>query len=336
MRDEAFVKRRVAALLGALAVIATGCGLLGGETLDEAAVALIEGQDMQDQLNLGVISNARCDVPESEEVGTTFACTADSPQGQLQYEVEVDREDHIFASPTNVVSLEAQDQLANEVFTSIADDAPFTPEALDCGNDLIVFDPDGAPPTLSCQLGALQSSDLIDIDIAVTDVETGAFDVTYGLGFEILLAVSVIEGQEMQNLLNVGPLTNVTCEQPPTNDVGTIFPCVADAEPGQVRYNVEINQVANVIARTANAILPEFQARLAAEAAVVLNNQVGSNLAEDSIDCGNRAVLFEEREPMLLCALTSPDTGDVFDTIITITNVETGQFVVEVADTPRP
>ena len=53
------------------------------------------------------------------------------------------------------------------------------------------------------------------------------------------------------------------------------------------------------------------------------------------IDCGDAPIVLKADKAMV-CALTDPaDPGVAYDATITVTDLTTGDFRVEVADTPR-
>ncbi len=338
LRDKIALRHLVIWPIAALFVL-TGCSfVLGGETPDEAAVDLIEGQEFQDQLDIGEITNAQCDMPTSDEVGTLFSCTADSAEGDLEFEVEIDSEDHIFAVPTNVIGDDAKASLGAGLAELIGSDLDidFPESAVDCGEGITVFDPAGSDPMLSCPITDPESGEIYDATITITDTSTGAFDPEFGVGFEVLVARAAIQGQANLDLLNIGPITNVQCETPASNDVGTLFPCTADSGDGQLDYEVEITGPAQVLATTTNVLLPEIQRDISTRAAQLLNEQFGATLPDDAIDCGDRALVINSDAPVLNCALFSNESSNVFDATITITDVETLAFTIEVAETPRP
>lgn len=170
---------------------------------------------------------------------------------------------------------------------------------------------------------------------ALASACSGSVDISFGGESPDETAVDLIEGDEMAGLLGLGPITNAVCEPAPNSDVGTTFPCVADTNDGLLEFDVEIDREDHIFATATNIVGPDTAARLAVAAVQALNDSQNFGLPEDSIDCGDNATLITD--PLLLeCALTSPDTTDVYDTIIEVTDLSDGSFTVDVADTPRP
>ena len=148
-------------------------------------------------------------------------------------------------------------------------------------------------------------------------------------------AVNLIES-DLSDRLGLGPL-NAVCNEPGSNEVGTLFLCRADASGERIEFEVLIDADDHILVVPTNVLAPDDLATLAATAAEVLNAEVGSALLPDSIDCGSDVVVADPTgETTLECALTSPDSGLVYDTEIAITDLDTGAFTVQVADTPRP
>lgn len=161
-----------------LALISLGCSgevslSFGGESVDDAAVELIEGQEMRDFLNIGALTNGACDDPGTDEVGTHFACTADSPDGPLEFDVEIDREDHIFATPLNVISLDQQQFFmelgGNALGEQIGQEFPI--DLLDCGDKALVYAAGTNAAVMDCSFGDV--GEIYDATITISDVEQG-------------------------------------------------------------------------------------------------------------------------------------------------------------------
>ncbi len=150
----------------------TSCSF-GGDSIGDSAVALIEG-DLADNLGLA-LTDAACDEPASEAVGTTFGCNALHDGTRVDIEVLIDREDHIVASTTNVVRPDALTAIAATVVDSMNAQGDFglTVDALDCGEVAIVLDQD---QIFRCGLTEPGTSNVFDTAIRMTDLETLSFD----------------------------------------------------------------------------------------------------------------------------------------------------------------
>lgn len=156
---------------------------VGGESPAEAAVGLIEGEAMAQRLGIGAITDAVCDDPGVEEVGTVFGCTAISDGKTVEFEVEIEAQDRIFAGPTNVVDRGLLPDYERSAVESLnaANDLSLPVDAMDCGGRSVVLD---AQRTMICELTDSESGVVYNAALTVADTATGAFSV------EVLDAVS--------------------------------------------------------------------------------------------------------------------------------------------------
>ncbi|MEM9610159.1 MAG: hypothetical protein AAGA99_22250 [Actinomycetota bacterium] len=167
-------RSRLAVLLGGLLLLAA-CS--GDPAVSGASV--IEGE-IAGQIGLGDLE-ASCDEPTSEEVGSTFACTATTPDGRvIDFISEFDTEDEIFVYPTNVladvelplVEAEAAEVLSPEVGTTI------DPSSIDCGEETVILDSEGV---MTCVLTDESNGDRYELEATFTnhDREEGFFNRDY-------------------------------------------------------------------------------------------------------------------------------------------------------------
>ena len=70
------------------------------------------------------------------------------------------------------------------------------------------------------------------------------------------------------------------------------------------------------------------------QGAVAAFQDGGLPVSEDDFDCGEPPIVIGA-DGVLACTLTEPATGDVYDTDLTITDLETGTFDLAVAEEPR-
>ncbi len=148
----------------------------GGQTPAEAAVELIEGDEMAQQLDIGVITEAVCEDPADTEVGTVFTCTATNEGETVEFDVELEPDDRIFASPTNVVDQSFLVDYATSAVQSLNSANGFTlpDDAIDCGDRTVVLDADRQ---MTCKLTDPDSGIEYDAVLTVTDTESGSFSV---------------------------------------------------------------------------------------------------------------------------------------------------------------
>jgi len=148
----------------------------GGETASEAAVDLIEGDAMAQRLKIAAITNAVCEDPAVEEVGTVFGCTAESDGTTVLFEVEIEEGDRIFAAPTNVVdeSFIAEYEASAVEALNRAEGFTLAAADLDCGDVSVVLDENSQ---MFCLLSPSDVVESYDAVLTVTDTISGAFSV---------------------------------------------------------------------------------------------------------------------------------------------------------------
>jgi hypothetical protein len=131
--------------LGAAAMLLVASCSASTTNYKDAATKIIEGQ-LQDELAMGELT-ASCEEPTSKDVGTTFACTADTPHGDtitLTAEIQNDEKDgkrkKVFVHTTNVLTAENLTEIEGEaariLSEKVGQDVPA--EAIDCGQQAIV------------------------------------------------------------------------------------------------------------------------------------------------------------------------------------------------------
>jgi hypothetical protein len=173
--------RAVVAVLASVA-LAAGCSgdvsfSIGGQSVEDAAVELIEGE-LADGIGLGELEADCPEVPDPE-VGTEFGCTATTPDGAvIDFAGTVDREDHIDVETTNVIVADALGtfEAAGIDLVNETEGAALDASAMDCGDASIVIPADGA---IDCTLTDPSSGELYDATYTITDLSTGAFSLEW-------------------------------------------------------------------------------------------------------------------------------------------------------------
>lgn len=169
-------------LLATGMLIMAACGgsisfSIGGESVEDAAEDLIEGE-LADGLGLGELS-AACEDVDEPQVGSKFSCLATTENGQVvKIDGEVDREDHINLLTSNYISVDglrsletiAEESLREQNGLEVIDDA------IDCGNDPIVFGDDAA---ILC---AITDPTGAVFDFHIRDIVTQPVDFNYEIG----------------------------------------------------------------------------------------------------------------------------------------------------------
>ena len=130
-------------------------------------------------------------------------------------------------------------------------------------------------------------------------------------------------------------LTDASCSDPANEDPGTRFPCQATLDGAAfVEFDVLIESEDRIVAQSTNVIFSEQFPAIADAIAGSFADQGIEGLTTESLDCGaNIIVLGSERT--IVCGLTEPETGEVYDTIIRFTDVVSLTFDFEVAEEPR-
>ncbi|MEM9133578.1 MAG: hypothetical protein AAF962_26435 [Actinomycetota bacterium] len=145
-------------------------------------------------------------------------------------------------------------------------------------------------------------------------------------------AEEVIEGE----LATLGGLSDVSadCDVPPNSDVGTTFNCTASTSAGEVRYLTTIEEDDVVYVEWLNLLTADDVVSLEQAAVDVIEEQVGRRLGYENYACGSGPLALGS-DNILNCELIDPDNGDVYDSTLEITDLDTGAFNVEVAEQPR-
>lgn len=143
-----------------------------------------------------------------------------------------------------------------------------------------------------------------------------------------------IERQDFVDRVGQGPLT-AECNDPGDVEPGDTFLCTATTEQGglvRILTTVVDDETINVQAQ--NLVTAEGRVRLENAIVQSLNQQNGLNLTPQQISCGEGAVLLDA-EMKTTCALANPADGKVYDAHVTVTDLASGAFSVDVAQTPR-
>lgn len=126
----------------------------------------------------------------------------------------------------------------------------------------------------------------------------------------------------------------VTCEDPLDAEVGTSFGCVSTTSLGTVDWVVTIAEGARIQAATVNLIRADLAGTIEQVAVESLEAQAGAPLGLENFDCGPGPFVLDANLAMV-CALTQPTSGQIYDATLTFTDLDTGAFRVTVAEDPR-
>jgi hypothetical protein len=125
--------------LGAAAMLLVASCSASTTNYKDAATKVIEGQ-LTNELALGDLS-ASCEEPTSKDVGTTFACTAETPKGDtITLTAEIQKDDKVFVQTTNVLTADNLTDIEREAARILGEKVgqELPAESIDCGTQAIV------------------------------------------------------------------------------------------------------------------------------------------------------------------------------------------------------
>ena len=172
------------------------------------------------------------------------------------------------------------------------------------------------------------ASSLFVLALAVTGC---SFSASVG-GSPTSTAEEVIE-DDLAAQLGLGEI-DAECGEPPDEDEGSTFLCTSETDQGLVRWEATIAEEDTVNVQSLNVLVVDDVAALEVSAAAEIEQVVGIPLGTENFDCGDAPVVLGD-EDQVVCALTDPANGDVYDTTMTITDMSSGAFDFEVAEEPR-
>jgi hypothetical protein len=160
-----------------LAIVAAACSVsgeinIGGSGPVENQVEdFIEG-DFGDGFGLGEL-DASCTKPSSEDVGTTFLCTATTASGDIvRLETTLSEDDAFDVQTTNLILGGSWGPIEGEMVRILSENT--TPDVVitvDCGTETVVFDIGVSEPHI-CAAGD-GSGSIFDLSIAFTSLVPG-------------------------------------------------------------------------------------------------------------------------------------------------------------------
>jgi hypothetical protein len=144
-------------------------------------------------------------------------------------------------------------------------------------------------------------------------------------------ATSLIEAEALA--LGLGDV-NVSCEEPADDQVGTTFGCTSESSLGVVDWVVTVSDADKISAVTTNLVRADLADTIEQAAVESLEAQVGSTLGVENFDCGPGPFVLDANLAMV-CALTEPTNGEVYDATLTFTDLATARFQISVSTEPR-
>lgn len=146
------------------------------------------------------------------------------------------------------------------------------------------------------------------------------------------VAKDLIEGK-LADELGLGEIT-ATCEKPANRDVGTTFTCSSPTDFGAINWTATMADAKTVNVQSENLVTKDVLPQIETAAASSLTASLGTQITDQDIDCGANPVVLAD-DLSMVCALTDPGNGDVYDTTLTFTDLQQGAFDISIADAPR-
>lgn len=138
---------------------------------------------------------------------------------------------------------------------------------------------------------------------------------------------------DLAEQLGLGEVT-ATCEKPPNRDVGTTFTCNSPTSFGDIKWTATMADAKTVNVQSDNLVTKDVLPQIETAAASSLTASLGTTITDADIDCGANPVVLAD-DLSMVCALTDPGNGAVYDTTLTFTDLEQGAFDIAIADAPR-
>lgn len=157
--------------------------------------------------------------------------------------------------------------------------------------------------------------------------------VSFGGADAAAAAVDLIEG-ELADQAGIGTL-EAQCEEIDDPEPGDTFTCTAQTESGEViRFDAIMKEGDIVDVESVNLVTVDGLDAIEALAVQVLEENVGATLGRENFDCGDRGLVVEPGGT-IMCVLTDPVGGSLYDTTVTVETLDPIEIFVEVGDTPR-
>ena len=142
-------------------------------------------------------------------------------------------------------------------------------------------------------------------------------------------AVDLIEGELADQIGQ--PLTGA-CDDVDDPEVGTAFDCTGTTADGDViDFVTLIDEEDHISVDSVNVVTAEAVGRFEAAAVEALGAETGVDLDPAAIDCGDGSVILPPSGDMS-CTVTDPTDGTVYEATLTVNDLDTGDFDIQVGD----
>ena len=143
-------------------------------------------------------------------------------------------------------------------------------------------------------------------------------------------AKGVIDG-ELTDQIGLGDM-DTSCDSVDDPEVGTEFECQSITDGGQeIRWSVVVDEEDSIDVNSTNLIRADVWARFVEAGAGLLAEQSGRPLGVEDLDCGVGPIILPD-DNIVECVLTPPGSGNTLEAFITVTDIATGEFFIEVGE----
>lgn len=157
--------------------------------------------------------------------------------------------------------------------------------------------------------------------------------VSFGGADAAAAAIDLIEG-ELADQAGIGPL-EARCEEIDDPQPADSFTCTATTESGEtIRFDAIMEEDDIVDVESVNLVTVDGLDTIESLAVQVLEENVGATLGRGNFDCGDTGLVVEPGGT-IMCVLTDPASGTLYDATVTVEVLDPIEIFVEVGDAPR-
>lgn len=156
--------------------------------------------------------------------------------------------------------------------------------------------------------------------------------VSFGGADAARVAIGLIEG-EIADQAQMGPL-DAECEAIDEPQPGDAFRCTANTSNGEtIRFEALMQKDDIVDVESVNLVTADGLAMIEALAVQTLEQNVGAPLGIENFECGDGGLVVEPGG-RIVCVLTDPVSGAIYDATVTVEVLDPIKILVEVGDAP--
>lgn len=155
---------RLLGVVGALAVVVSGCSFSSGSSPAEAGEELIEGE-LSEVVGFEM-TDAECEEPAAKEEGEEFTCTATSSDGStVTFQGVLESDDEIFVAASNVLVADEMPLVEEEAAVVLGPEigVEIDPADVECPTESTVLDGD----RLQCEITDPDTGDRYELIVTL-------------------------------------------------------------------------------------------------------------------------------------------------------------------------